>query len=244
VTWKRWSITLCVNFNQPNDTNLEECPNESTQRYYNLLAEANQPLFEGARNSKLSVCVKLLSYKSNWNIPNQCLEAFTKLLLDLTPPNMSLPKSYYDAKRLVSKLGLEAKKIDCCVSGCMLFYDNDSGKKDAALLECKFCHKPRYHPLHQGSRHKKPIAVKSMFYLPIIPRLQRMFASIQITPHMTWHHDNQSQGMLCHPSDGEAWKHFDCKHPTFASDPRNVRLGLRSDGFNPYIQASSSPYSC
>ena len=50
----------------------------------------------------------------------------------------------------------------------MLLYDNDSGKKDAALLECKFCHKPRYHP---RSRRKKPIAVKSMFYLPIIPRL-------------------------------------------------------------------------
>jgi len=82
---------------QPNDTNLEECPNESTQRFYNLLAKANQPLFEGERDSKLSVCVRLLSYKSNWNIPNQCLEAFTKLLLDLTPPNMSLPKSFYDA---------------------------------------------------------------------------------------------------------------------------------------------------
>ena len=53
----------------------------------------------------------------------------------------------------------------------MLFYDNDSVKKDAVLLECKFCHKPRYHPLHQGSRRKKPIVVKSMLYLPIIPRL-------------------------------------------------------------------------
>ena len=50
---------------------------------------------------------------------------------------MSLPKSYYETKRLVSMLGLDAKKIDCCVSGCILFYDNDSGKKDAALLECK-----------------------------------------------------------------------------------------------------------
>ena len=46
---------------QPNDTNLEECPNESTQRFYNLLAEANQPLFEGAKDSKLSACVRLLS---------------------------------------------------------------------------------------------------------------------------------------------------------------------------------------
>ena len=113
-----------------------------------MLGEVNQPLFEGVTNSKFLVCVTLLSYKSNWNIPNQCLEAFTKLLLDLTPPNMSLPKSYYDAKRLVSTLGLEAKKIDYCMSGCMLFYDNDKGKKDAALLECKFCHKPRYHPIH------------------------------------------------------------------------------------------------
>jgi len=77
---------------QPNDTNLEECPNETTQRFYNLLTEANQPLFERATHSKLSVYVRLMSYKSNWNIPNQCLDAFTKLLLDLTPPNMSLPK--------------------------------------------------------------------------------------------------------------------------------------------------------
>jgi len=149
-----------------------------------MLAKENQPLFEGAVDFKLSVCVRLLSYKSNLNIPNQCLDAFTKLLLDLTSPNMSLPKIYYDAKKLVSKLGYEAKKIDCCVSGCMLFYDNDSGKKDAALLECKFCHKPRYHPIHQGSRRKKPIIAKSMFYLSIIQRLQRIFASMQTAPHL------------------------------------------------------------
>ena len=61
---------------------------------------------------------------------------------------------------------------------------------------------------------------------------------------MTWHYENKTQGVLRHPSDGEAWKHFDRKHESFASDPRNVRLGLCSDGFNPYIQASSSPYSC
>jgi len=71
---------------------------------------------KGVRDSKLSICVRLLFYKSNWNIPNLCLEAFTKLLLDLTPPNMSLSKSYYDAKRLVLKLGFEAKKINCCLN--------------------------------------------------------------------------------------------------------------------------------
>ncbi|XP_073219440.1 uncharacterized protein [Cicer arietinum] len=51
-------------------------------------------------------------------------------------------------------------------------------------------------------------------------------------------------GSLRHPSDGEAWNRFDAKYPNFANEPRNVRLGLCSDGFTPYIQASSTPYSC
>ncbi|XP_060968686.1 uncharacterized protein LOC133036192 [Cannabis sativa] len=37
-----------------------------------------------------------------------------------------------------------------------------------------------------------------------------------------------------HPVDGLAWKDFDVKHPNFASEPRNVRLGLAADGFNPF----------
>ncbi|KAI5328556.1 hypothetical protein L3X38_027953 [Prunus dulcis] len=37
-----------------------------------------------------------------------------------------------------------------------------------------------------------------------------------------------------HPADGEAWKEFDRTFPEFAADPRNVRLGLATDGFNPY----------
>ncbi|GKC15167.1 S-adenosyl-L-methionine-dependent methyltransferases superfamily protein [Tanacetum coccineum] len=32
----------------------------------------------------------------------------------------------------------------------------------------------------------------------------------------------------------EAWKDFDTKYPDFATEPRNVRLGLAADGFNPF----------
>jgi hypothetical protein len=62
---------------------------------------------------------------------------------------------------------------------------------------------------------------------------------------MKWHRENiKPPNVLRHPSDGKAWKHFDNVYPDFARDARNVRLGLCSDGFTPYIQASSSPYSC
>ena len=43
-----------------------------------------------------------------------------------------------------------------------------------------------------------------------------------------------------HPSDGEAWLHFDATFPEFAKEPRNVRLWLASDGFNPFGTMSLS----
>ncbi|WMV45287.1 hypothetical protein MTR67_038672 [Solanum verrucosum] len=55
-------------------------------------------------------------------------------------------------------------------------------------------------------------------------------------------HSSLSPGVLSHPSDGEAWKHFDNVYPDFASEPRNVRLGLCSDGFTPFSN-NASPYS-
>lgn len=221
------------------DDQEEQLPNEKAQRFYQLLSECNTPLYEGSSHSKLSMCVWLLAHKSNYGSPDAGVDDVTKMLKAATLFKDNLPASYYDAQRLVMKLGLAVKKIDCCRNGCMLFYDNEFGINDGALEECKFCQSPRY-----SVRKQKRVAVKSMFYLPIIPRLQRMFASMKTASQMTWHHSNGILGVMRHPSDGEAWKHFDRVHPDFAADPRNVRLGLCSDGFTPYIQASAKPYSC
>ena len=93
-------------------------------------------------------------------------------------------------------------------------------------------------------RKKKRVAVKSMFYLPIIPRLKRLFASMHMAGHITWHYYNKTDSeVMRHPCDGVAWQHFDAVHPDFAKDPCNVRLGLCSDGFTAYSTASARPYS-
>ncbi|KAL9685895.1 hypothetical protein QQ045_023349 [Rhodiola kirilowii] len=74
-----------------------------------------------------------------------------------------------------------------------------------------------------------------MFYLPIIPRLQRLFLSEAIAADMSWHAmPREDRSCMVYPSDGQSWKHFDRCHPHFASEPRNVRLGLCTDGFNPW----------
>ena len=60
------------------------------------------------------------------------------------------------------------------------------------------------------------------------------------TEHMTWHQRHYtSYGDIVHPVDGDDWKQFDKKHGSFVQEPRNVRLGLCSDGFNPFGQGSN-----
>ena len=57
---------------------------------------------------------------------------------------------------------------------------------------------------------------------------------------MRWHDEGRTKDeMLSHPVDSLAWKAFDDKHLDFAFDARNVRLGLASDGFNPFWTLSS-----
>ncbi len=52
---------------------------------------------------------------------------------------------------------------------------------------------------------------------------------------MRWHEESHCKDrMIHHPADAVAWKSFDSLHPDFAVDARLVRLGLASDGFNPF----------
>jgi hypothetical protein len=46
-----------------------------------------------------------------------------------------------------------------------------------------------------------------------------------------------------HPSDSEAWKHFNIMHPHFSAESRNVHLGLYTDEVNPF-KSFVAFYSC
>ncbi|CAK8561187.1 unnamed protein product [Lathyrus sativus] len=85
------------------------------------------------------------------------------------------------------------------------------------------------------TRKRKKIPAKVLRYFPLKPRLQRLFLSSKTTEDMRWHAtDANNDGMLRHPRDSEAWKKFDLTHTWYSSDPRNVRVALASDGFNPF----------
>ena len=52
---------------------------------------------------------------------------------------------------------------------------------------------------------------------------------------MRWRDEGRTKdGLLRCPADGEAWKDLDARYPKFAEDSRNARLGVGSNGFNPF----------
>ncbi|XP_021729989.1 uncharacterized protein LOC110696961 [Chenopodium quinoa] len=59
---------------------------------------------------------------------------------------------------------------------------------------------------------------------------------------MLWHMEERvdKKGEMSHPADSPAWKSIDEEYPSFASDARNVRLGLACDGFQPFDNSQHS----
>ncbi|KAI5339190.1 hypothetical protein L3X38_018462 [Prunus dulcis] len=71
-----------------------------------------------------------------------------------------------------------------------------------------------------------------------------MFQSHETAKSLTWHAARKSiDGQMSHPADSPSWKLLDDKWPEFGNEPRNLRLALSSDGFNPHSSLSSR-YSC
>jgi hypothetical protein len=63
-----------------------------------------------------------------------------------------------------------------------------------------------------------------------------MFVNKEAAQEAKWHKlkRDSSEKEMSHPADGEAWQDFDRVYPDFAEDARNLRLGLATDGFNPF----------
>ncbi|XP_020249180.1 uncharacterized protein LOC109826563 [Asparagus officinalis] len=221
---------------------LEQEPDGHAKQFYSLLGDSKKPLYEGSKCSKLSALVKLLHIKSLNRWSNKSFSMLLQFLNEeLLPGESTLPNSYDEAKKLIRDLGLSYEKIDSCPFSCMLFWKNEEG-----LDTCQRCGASRWKLDKHGKEIKrkangKKIPQKTLRYFPLKPRLQRLYMSSKTASDMRWHHERQVEdGVMRHPADSKAWKNFNELHESFAEEPRNVRLGLASDGFQPFTNSKVS----
>ncbi|XP_021751073.1 uncharacterized protein LOC110716747 [Chenopodium quinoa] len=188
--------------------------------FENLIRDAQQTLYPGCdKFSKLSFILKLFQIKCMDGMTNKAFTNMLQLFKNALPEGADLPSNYYEARKTITDPGFDYKKIESCENDCMLFW-----KENANLEKCSICDTKR-----------NRASPKVLRYFPLIPRLQRLFMSSKTSSEMRWHSDKrEDDGVLKHPADCQAWKHFDKEHPSFSAEIRNVRLGLASDGFNPF----------
>ncbi|XP_049374847.1 uncharacterized protein LOC125839922 [Solanum verrucosum] len=128
------------------DLSMEEEPNPDSQRFYDLLQSADRELYPGSSFSQLALVSRMLNIKMENTLSQRGYNQMMQLFKEALPEANHVLDNYCHTKKLVCSLGLPVKKIDCCNSGCILYWDDD---KD--LTSCKFCGYERY-KRHVGSR--------------------------------------------------------------------------------------------
>jgi len=158
---------------EPNRTDLVE----------DLLRQAVEPLFYRSSTSRLQFSIILMSLCTLYSVSHHYLgEILTFLKHDVLPTNNNCPKSSYEMKTLIMKLGLSHEGIHCCNCGRTLYW-----KENAELDRCPKCNKLRY---VEGSQ---AVSIQVLRYFSLIKRLRRMFRCPELSKHLKWHSTNHSR---------------------------------------------------
>ncbi|KAL9691497.1 hypothetical protein QQ045_011921 [Rhodiola kirilowii] len=153
----------------------------------------------------------------------------------MLPEDNTLPNRCYEAKKVMCPMGIDYEKIHACPNDCILYRNS---YKD--MVECPMCKSPRYKLNKEPKNGSKGTPSKVLWYLPLIPRFQRLFASLEDSDNMRWHAEKRVIDMkMRHPADSLQWAKIDNIFPTFGAECRNLRLGLSTDGVNPHGNLST-----
>ncbi|CAM8968300.1 unnamed protein product [Rhodiola kirilowii] len=204
------------------------------EKYCALLAEAQRPIYVGSDKTVLECILKAMKVKVENRWSDKSFNEHLELVKGVLPTENNYPGSYREVKKILKNLGLGYQIIHACEYGCVLYY-----KEHSNLDRCPVCREPRYANTEGTSKVPK----KVVRYFPLAPRLQRLYMSPSVAKEMRWHMERkieEDESDLIHPVDGEAWQNFNMEFPEFASESRNVRLGLATDGFNPFGVAGLS----
>ena len=133
-----------------------------------------------------------------------------KFWYDHLPERNTLPSSIEEAKKVVCPLDLPYERYHASINDCAIYR---GVFKDRTT--CPVCGQGRY-------KSGKNVPRKVVWYFPLIHRLQRYFVDPKEAKLMQWHAKREKP------------------EEDFGRDARNIRLGMSTDGLNPFGNQSST----
>jgi len=121
---------------------IEEEPDTDPARFFDLLKDFDEPLWDGCTNhSKLSVVAQVFTIKSDHRLSEASYDKIIKWARSILLEGNWLKENLYVAKSMMKPLNLGYQKIDMCPNFCMLYY-----LENAELTECMTYGHSRYKP--------------------------------------------------------------------------------------------------
>ena len=150
----------------------------------------------------LFTVLMLLQFKATHRWSDSSFKALLHLLKDMLPKGNKMPKTVYDAEKIVCPLELEVEKIHTCKADCILFR-----REYAELDQCPICETHQYKCRNDDSdmeedSKRKEHPRRVMWYFPIIPRLKYLFQNKKESQLLRWHKEGRkNDAMIEHPAD-------------------------------------------
>jgi len=117
----------------------EEEPEATAKAYYEMLARAQQPLHGHTKVSQLDAIGRLMAVKSQFTLSRDAFDVLLTVIGSLLPKGHILPKSMYEAQKLLRALKMPYEQIHACPKRCILFR-----KEHAEAKYCPKCESSRF----------------------------------------------------------------------------------------------------
>jgi len=91
--------------------------------YDTLQTGSKKPLYLGCKNSLtlLSAVLSLVNVKARYVWSDKSFTSLLQVVHNMLPRENTLPKSYYQAKKILCLMGMEYQKIHACLNDCILY---------------------------------------------------------------------------------------------------------------------------
>ncbi|RIA04807.1 hypothetical protein BRARA_K00924 [Brassica rapa] len=179
------------------------------------LRDAETPLYlTCSKHTKVSAIMALYRIKVKSGMSEAYFDQLLSALHDMLPEGNVLPKSTDSIKKFLKIFGFGYEMIHACKNDCILYR-----KQYEELETCPRCSASRWEIDKHSNEEKKGIPAKVL----------------RMAEDLRWHANNATEdGIMRHPVDSLSWAQVNNKWPEFASEARNLRLGLSTDGMNPF----------
>jgi hypothetical protein len=160
----------------------EDKPEPTAKALYDMFDAAQKPLHGKTKVSQLNVIGRVMAFKSQYSMSRDEFDDLLMVIDFLLLEDHVLPKSIYEAQKLLRALKMTYEHIHVCPKGCVLF------RKE--YTEAKYypkCKLSRFMEVDSGDGQKRQldIPVTILRHLPFILRIQHLYMTEESTKQMT-----------------------------------------------------------